>query len=75
MQVPCRGLLHQKLCPGNHIHQHAESSIDWNGKSVKRSTLAGRYLEELCNQIASSLRSAQDQAQQARDTRVSGKLM
>lgn len=44
--VPLEGL--SQMCDHKHQHTHAYDTIRVNGKSVKRSQLAGQYPWKLC---------------------------
>jgi hypothetical protein len=57
-------------CSGQHSHQHVEDSIVFEGKCVKRSTLAGRYPVSLCQQLAALVLRAQASNHSARARRV-----
>ena len=40
-------------CDKSHQRQHVEDSVKVNGRSVKRSQLAGQYPELLCDNLVS----------------------
>jgi hypothetical protein len=56
-------------CKGAHEHQHVEDCTVFEGRSIKRSILAGRYPEELCEAIAHLVQLAQGTAHSARSRR------
>lgn len=60
-----------RKCPGDHVHQHVESSMNVRGVSVKRSVIAGRYAVDMCEELAKVVSVAMAQASSARAKRVS----
>ena len=58
-------------CPGDHVYQHVESSVNVGGVSVKRSVTARRYPVEMCKELAKIVSVAMAQAFSARAQRVS----
>lgn len=69
--VPGRASV-SRPCPGNHEHQHVGSSIFFEGRSVERSILAGRYPEKLCDQISSLVQLAQAESRSSHCGRAFG---
>ena len=60
-----------RKCPGEHVHQHVESSVSVGGVSVKRSVIARRYLVEMCKNLAKIVSVAMAQVSSARAQHVS----
>ena len=52
------------ICDGSHQHQHVEDSIKVNGKSVKRSKVAGVYPGAFCFKLATLFRTTVNQSVQ-----------
>ena len=61
-------------CDRTHEHQHIEDAVVWEGRSIKRSVLAGRYPAALCQAIAGLVDSAQILSAQRRAERVRAAL-
>ena len=72
--VPGLSSLSRK-CPGDHKHQHVEDSVVVEGRSVKRSKLAGEYPKEYCRALATLVRKAVNAAALSRATRHDRKLL
>jgi hypothetical protein len=58
-------------CSGDHPHQHIEDSTIVDGKSVKRSIVAGHNPSALCDAIAHCLSNARSSHRQLRRERLS----
>ncbi len=56
---------------GEHLRQHVEDSVMYEGRSIKRSTLVGRYPDALCQKLADLVLMAQTTAHSARHRRAS----
>ena len=57
-------------CDNTHVHQHVEGSVVWEGRSVKRSTLASEYPASLCASLAHLVHLAQSSGSMWRRSRV-----
>jgi hypothetical protein len=62
------------VCQNDHLHQHVEDSVMVDGRSIKRSVLAGSYPDSLCKEIAKLVDLAQTLGHAARRRRVSRRL-
>ena len=60
-----------RKCPGDHVHQHVESSVNVGGVSMKCSVIAGRYPVEMCEELAKIVAVAMVRASSARARRMS----